>query len=306
MTKTYAIGIDIGGTNTKIGLIDNQGVVVNSLKVPTESELPFESYLDRIEGELNKLTKTLQSPILGIGIGAPCTSGINGVMENPPNLKWGTTPIRDLFSKKFKLPIIVENDANIAALGEGKWGVAKGLKDFIVVTIGTGIGTGIIINGELLRGQSGFAGEGGHITINPKGRTCHCGGIGHLEAYCSVSAIKFTYENLFQQKIGFREMVANYEQGDVKAKRTIEQTADYLGQGLAIMTALFLPEMFILAGGGSTIGDTLATMTEASLNRYVFPIMKNKVPVKISSISTSDGAILGAASLVFDHFDKNR
>lgn len=294
-----AVGIDIGGTNTKIGLISDLGQVLAHTKIPTESESPFKDYLIRVETAIKDLNPQ-NLPLKGIGIGAPCASGITGMMENPPNLDWGTTPIKALFEEHFKLPITVENDANISALGEGQWGIAKGLKDYIVVTLGTGVGTGIIVNGQLLTGSTGLAGEGGHITIITNGRKCNCGGLGHLEAYCSVRGIKQTYKDLFNEETGFREMSAKYEQHDSKAIHCVDQTADYLGQGLAIMTALFMPDLIVLSGGVSTLGNTFAKKTEVALNKYVFPIMKDKVPVKISQISTSDGAILGAASLVFN------
>lgn len=294
-----AVGIDIGGTNTKIGLISDQGKVVSHTKIPTESEAPFNDYLKRVARAIKDLNPQ-NLPLKGIGIGAPCASGITGIMENPPNLAWGTTPIKSLFETHFKLPIMVENDANISALGEGQWGIAQGLKDYIVITLGTGVGTGIIANGQLLTGSTGLAGEGGHITIITNGRRCNCGGLGHLEAYCSVRGIKQTYKELFNEETGFKEMSAKYEQGDSKAIQCVDQTADYLGQGLATMTALFMPDLIILSGGVSTLGNTFAKKTEAALNKYVFPIMKDKVPVKISQISTSDGAILGAASLVFN------
>lgn len=297
--ENLAVGIDIGGTNTKIGLINDQGKVLSLTKIATESESSFNDYLVRVAVAIKDLNPQ-NLPLKGIGIGAPCASGITGIMENPPNLAWGTTPIKSLFETHFKLPIIVENDANISALGEGQWGIAKNLKDYIVVTLGTGVGTGIIVNGQLLRGSTGLAGEGGHITIIANGRKCNCGGLGHLEAYCSVRGIKQTYKELFNGETGFREMSAKYEQGDLKAIQAVDQTADFLGQGLAIMTALFMPDLIVLSGGVSSLGDSLAIKTQAALNRYVFPIMKDKVPVKISQISTSDGAILGAASLVFN------
>lgn len=297
--ENLAVGIDIGGTNTKIGLINDQGKVLAHSKIPTESESSFEDYLKRVEIAIKELTSQ-NLPIKGIGIGAPCASGITGIMENPPNLAWGTTPLKQLFEQHFKLPIVVENDANISAIGEGQWGIAKGLKDYIVITLGTGVGTGIIVNGQLLTGSTGLAGEGGHITIIANGRKCNCGGLGHLEAYCSVRGIKQTYKELFDGETGFREMSAKYEQGDHKATQAVDQTADYLGQGLATMTALFMPDLIVLSGGVSTLGNSFAQKTQDALNRYVFPIMKDKVPVKISQISTTDGAILGAASLVFN------
>lgn len=297
--ENLAVGIDIGGTNTKIGLINDHGKILAHSKIPTESESSFKNYLKRVDQAIKELNPQ-NLPIKGIGIGAPCASGITGMMENPPNLAWGTTPIKELFEKHFKISTVVENDANISAIGEGQWGIAKNLKDYIVITLGTGVGTGIIVNGQLLRGSTGLAGEGGHITIITGGRRCNCGGLGHLEAYCSVRGIKQTYKDLFNEETGFRELSANYEQGDPKAIQTVNITADYLGQGLAIMTALFMPDLIVLSGGVSSLGDSLATKTEAALNRYVFPIMKDKVPVKISKISTSNGAILGAASLVFN------
>jgi glucokinase len=296
-----ALGIDIGGTNTKFGLIHSDGRIIDHSKIETLAHEPFQKYLDRVETEVNRLISPYKNNVVGIGIGAPSASAVTGVMENPPNLQnWGTLPLKKLFQDRFHLPIFLDNDANICAVGEGQWGVAKGLKNFIVITLGTGVGTGIIVNGQMLTGSSGFAGEGGHIIIHPEGRPCACGGVGHLEAYCSVKGIKQTYRELFHEETGFREMSANYFAGDPKAIKCVETTADHMGWGLATMTALFLPDLVVLGGGVSSLGDSFAVLVEAALNRHVFPSFRNKVPVKISSISTSDGAIMGAASLVFN------
>ncbi|MFZ4714113.1 MAG: ROK family protein [Bacteriovoracaceae bacterium] len=297
---SLALGIDIGGTNTKFGLIHSDGRILDHSKIDTLAEEPFSNYLDRVEIEVKRLITPYKNKVMGIGLGAPCASAVTGLMENPPNLQvWGTLPLQKLFHERFQLPVFLDNDANISAVGEGQWGVAKGLKNFVVITLGTGVGTGIIVNGQMLTGTSGFAGEGGHIIIHPEGRPCSCGGIGHLEAYCSVKGIKQTYKELFNEETGFREMSVKYFAGDSKALKCVETTADHLGWGLATMSALFLPDMFVLGGGVSSLGDNFATLVEASLNRHVFPSFRNKVPVKISSISTTDGAIMGAASLVF-------
>lgn len=295
-----ALGIDIGGTNTKIGLIHPDGHVIEHLKMETKAEEPFTIFLDRLEEQVKILTSNHPEPIAGIGIGAPCASRMTGQIENAPNLKnWGRLPIRQLVKDRFHLPVFLDNDANISAIGEGKWGEAQSLKNFIVLTLGTGVGTGIVVNGQILAGTSGLAGEGGHIIMYPQGRPCGCGGVGHLEAYCSVRGIKQTYKELFNEETGFREMSAKYANKEEKAMKCVDVTANHLGLGLATMSSLFLPDLFVLAGGVSALGNDFCQLVEKYLNHHVFPSFKYKSKVKISSISTSDGAILGAASLVF-------
>lgn len=303
MKQDKAIGIDIGGTNTKIGVLDSDGNLCGYSSIPTDSHTGFSDFLDRVEKELIKHcggSNGIKS-MLGIGVGAPNANPLSGLVIEPPNLDWGTVAIKNEFENRFGLPVYLDNDANVAAQGEGLWGVAAGMKNFIVVTLGTGVGTGIIVDGDLVVGSTGTAGEGGHLTIVPQGRDCNCGGKGHLESYASAGGIEKTSLEIFGKKLTSKEVGELFQKGDQQAQKVIELTADYLGRGLALMGTLFAPEAFVLAGGVASLGSPFDKMVEEQLDVYIFPSMRGKIKVLFSSISQSEGAILGAASLVFKH-----
>ncbi|MCO4753678.1 MAG: ROK family protein, partial [Bacteriovoracaceae bacterium] len=297
-----AIGIDIGGTNTKIGAVNHQGSLLGFKSFPTKDPQDFQSFSLKTKQVCDLLLSELglsMDNVLGIGVGAPNGSSIEGKIINPPNLKnWGTVELVGPFKALFNVPVYLDNDANVAALGEGKWGRAKDLNDFIVITLGTGIGTGIVINNKLVRGESGLAGEGGHISIDFSGRQCGCGGKGHLEMYGSVKGIKTTVYELLGKEMSFAEISDGYRNNDKEMLEVFKTTADYLGRGLATMGSLLAPQSFILAGGVATIGEKFCEDVQTSLNEYIFPTFKNKVLVQLSEISTGEGAVLGAAALV--------
>lgn len=297
----FAIGIDIGGTNTKIGIVTDSGQLVDFQTFPTTEPEDFEAFTKKTKRVCDQLLKEKSlsySDILGVGVGAPNGNGRNGFIESPPNLKhWGTVDLISPFKQAFALPVYLDNDANVAALGEGKWGAAKELHDYIVVTLGTGIGTGVVANGQMVRGGNGLAGEGGHVTIEPGGRECGCGGLGHLEVYGSVRGIKATVKEMLGKDLSFKEISEAYHQGDKDILKVFEATADYLGRGLASMGSLMAPEAFILAGGVATIGKDFCANVEKSLNKYIYPPFKGQIKVALSKISTGEGAVLGAASM---------
>ncbi|MCP3944626.1 MAG: ROK family protein [Desulfobacteraceae bacterium] len=297
-----AVGIDIGGTNTKIGLVDQDGSLLDFQTFPTTGPDNFNEYTNKVKKTVLSLLdgkKIDYTDIIGIGVGAPNGNGKTGCIENPPNIKhWGTVNLVTPFSKVLNKKIVLENDANVAAIGEGKWGVAKGLDHFIVVTLGTGIGSGIVSHGKLLSGSNGLASEGGHIMIEKNGRNCGCGGRGHLEDYCSVRGIKLTAKEITGEDLTFREISERFHNNDPQMVKVFEQTAEYLGHGLSIMGTLFSPEAIILAGGVATIGEKLRFDVEKNYNKFVFSAFKGTTKILVSEISTAEGAVIGAASLV--------
>ena len=295
-----AIGIDIGGTNTKMGLVDMTGVVHKQLSFPTDSHLSFSDFVDRVDNKIRELLNDFSDyQIQGVGVGAPNANPMTGMIQNPPNLKWGTVPLKAALEAKLSRPVWIDNDANVAAMAEGIWGVAQGRKNFLVVTLGTGVGTGIIVDGKLLIGGNGIAGEGGHLVIIPNGRPCGCGGKGHLEAYASATGIEKTAIEVIGEKLSSKEVGLRFKSGDSKAHKVIDMTAQYLGQGLATMVSILAPEMVVLAGGVSAIGNPFDQMVEKYMNEYVFPSFKGHTKMAFSKISAENGAVLGAASLVF-------
>lgn len=295
-----AVGIDIGGTNTKMALVDMAGLIHGHVSFPTDSHLPFTNFIDRVDAKMKELLSEFSEiQIQGVGVGAPNANPMTGMIQNPPNLKWGTVPLKAALEAKISRPVWIDNDANVAAMAEGIWGVAHHKKNFIVVTLGTGVGTGIIVDGRLLTGGNGIAGEGGHLVIIPNGRDCGCGGKGHLEAYASASGIEKTAFEMMGEKLSSKDLGQRFKSGDSRAKEVMDRTASYLGQGLALMVSILAPEVIVLAGGVSAVGRPFDQMVEKYMNEYVFPSFKNQTQVKFSQVSTENGAVLGAASLVF-------
>lgn len=302
------LGIDIGGTNTKMGLVNSNGELLSFKTFPTKEPKDFDSYKIKLKETTELLcqeAKTDYSNISCVGVGAPNGNGTNGYIESPPNLKhWGSfdfvTPVSEILEK----PTYLENDANVAAMGEKMWGQGKELEDFIVVTLGTGIGTGVYTHNELITGKHGLAGEGGHIIIEENGRACGCGGKGHLEVYGSVTGIKTTTKELTDEELTFHEISDRYHQGDVKIKEVFDKTAKYLGLGLSQMGSLMCPEAFIIAGGVATIGEDFVNLIQIYYDQFIYPPFKGKTKVLLSKISTKEGAVLGAAGLAFNKIKK--
>ncbi|MBC75464.1 MAG: glucokinase [Halobacteriovoraceae bacterium] len=300
--KQHAIGIDIGGTNTKIAIVNSSGKVEAFNAFSTKGPSNFELFSDKVFEVSKNLLAELNlgiKDVKGVGVGAPNGNYISGKIVNPPNLKqWGTVDLTGPFKERFGTEVYLDNDANVAALGEGKWGKGKDKKDFVVVTLGTGIGTGVIVNNQLVRGGNGLAGEGGHISIDFQGRRCGCGGLGHLEMYGSVQGIKTTVLEHLGKELSFKEISEGYKAQDNEMVEVITITADYLGRGLSTMAALLSPQAFILAGGVSTLGQSFTVLVKESLDKYVFPTFKGDIAVELSEISQGEGAVLGAAALV--------
>ncbi len=313
------LAIDIGGTYTKVGIVGEQGEILGSKVFDTKAKRPFTDFqkdlLYNINGLLGRLDKADQPQ--AIGIGAPNANSLTGNIENPPNLNWGKeTPIVDVISKAFGLPVFIANDANASALGELKFGLGKGMRNFVVLTLGTGLGSGIIVNGRLLLGAHAQAGEIGHVNVDPMGRYCNCGLQGCLETYASVTGIKRTVFELIAEmreasplrRIGFEDLTGEdiakaAIDGDLLARRAFDITADILGRKMADTVAHLDPEAFILGGGLSKAGDILLKPVKASMEKNLFVAYKGKIKVYLSG-APRNAAILGPAALAWEHISE--
>ena len=314
MTKPYVIGIDMGGTNTAFGIVDARGNVIASSSIKTRKHSKIEDYIDELYTEITRLidANDAQDKIQGIGIGAPNANYFTGIIEDGVNLPWPTPiPLAELVSKKFGIPAVITNHANAAAIGEMTYGVARGLKDFIMITLGTGVGSGIVINGQMVYGHDGFAGELGHVIMKRNnGRTCGCGRTGCLEAYCSATGVARTarefldirkedslLRNLPIEEITSKDVYDAAIAGDKIAKDIFEYTGDILGQALADFVTFSSPEAFVLFGGLTKSGDLIMKPVKESLDKNILGCYKGKVKVLVSELKESDAAILGASAL---------
>lgn len=316
----YAIGIDIGGTTTSFGFVDRSGTLLNRATLDTEAAQSADSLISRLYDAIERLRSSLppRSGFSGIGIGAPNANYLRGTVENPPNLDWGTSVnLVELFRQRYDLPVAITNDANAAAIGELLFGGARGMKHAIVITLGTGLGSGIIVNGELLYGADGFAGELGHTTVDPGGRHCACGKQGCLETYVSASGICRTALELLAQRrdnsqlrdVSFNRLTSKqvYEAacgGDLIALAAFDATARVLGMKLADAVAHTSPEAIFLSGGLAAAGDLLLAPTRLYLEQFLFTPYRGKVQLLRSELPEGSGAILGAAALAWHEVDK--
>lgn len=310
--KKIVVGIDIGGTNTVFGLVDENGQILLKENIHTE-HFPIPEDLvavvcEHIKRAFASFSKTHE--IVGIGIGAPNGNFFNGTIEFAPNLKWeGIIPLAKLFEERLNIKTLLTNDANAAAIGEMMFGGAKGMKDFIFITLGTGLGSGIVANGEMIYGHDSFAGEIGHVIMFPDGRQCGCGRKGCLETYCSATGIKRTYSDLLMsthEKVNLKDKVADakyiYEkamEGEKSAIEAFNYTGDILGLALANSVAYTSPEAIFLFGGLAQAGDFIFKPAKESMERNLLNIYKNKIKLLPSKLKENDAAILGAASLIW-------
>lgn len=296
-----AIGIDIGGTNTKLGIVREDSTTIAHSLFSTKKHPEFNSFIARLIKETENLLKSSQldiSQIEGIGVGAPNANFQTGKIESPTNLSWETSDLATPLKKQFNTTIKVDNDANVAAFGEKFLGDAKHSRDFIVITLGTGVGTGVFCNGQILRGSNAIASEGGHIKIFDNSRICGCSGSGHLESYASLSGIKLTAKEITSNDYRFREIVSLYEKGDKSIQKVVEIAANQLAQGLSVMGCLFAPEKIILAGGVTMLGDSFSFLVKKYYEEYIYPPFRNSTEISISKISKEQGAYSAAASLI--------
>jgi len=315
MSKPYVVGIDIGGTNTVFGIVDARGQVVASDSVKTVKHANFDDYLKDLHEGLMRLIKAneLEDQIQGIGIGAPNGNYYSGEIQNPPNLPWGPIiPLAEKVSKIFNgIPVAVTNDANAAALGEMTYGAARGMKDFIMITLGTGVGSGIVINGQLVYGSDGFAGELGHVIMKRNnGRVCGCGRTGCLEAYCSATGVARTarefieirqepslLRNLDIDSITSKDVYDAAIAGDKMAKEIFNYTGTILGEAFADMVAFSSPQAIILFGGLAKSGDLLLNPIREAFEKNVLAIFRGKTKILVSELKEGDAAVLGASAL---------
>jgi len=315
MSKPYVLGIDIGGTNTVFGIVDARGQVVASDSIKTRKHNNFDDYVAELRTEVTRLLKSneAEGKIQGIGIGAPNANYYTGMIESGVNLPWGdNVALAEKVSRAFDgIPVAVTNDANAAAIGEMTYGAARGMKDFIMITLGTGVGSGIVINGQVVYGHDGFAGELGHVIVKRhNGRMCGCGRTGCLEAYASATGVARTAREFLEirtdpsilrdldtDSITSKDVYDAAMAGDKLAKEIFEYTGSLLGEAMADMVAFSSPQAFILFGGLSKSGDLLLKPLRQSLEANLMPIFKGKVKIILSELKESDAAVLGASAL---------
>jgi len=299
--KEVAVGIDIGGTSIKVGMVDRDGAVLdqfalNTADYPTPRPL-VNDLAERIEQGANRYT------LLGVGIGAPNGNFYRGAIEYPPNLPWeGVTPFATWMAEAVEVPCLLTNDANAAALGEMLFGAAKGMSDFLFITLGTGLGSGIVVDGELVYGHDGMAGEIGHVIVEPGGRTCGCGRRGCLEQYASATGLVLTYRELNPEaapEITSRDISERAASGEQAALEAFELTAQALGLALANSVAYTQPEAIFLFGGLAAADDLLFEPVGSHFEANLLNIYQGNTAICPSGLAESDAAILGAASLIW-------
>ena len=313
-SKPYVIGIDMGGTNTVFGIVDARGVVLASDSIKTRKHSKIEDYIDELYEGCTRLIKSLEleGQIYGIGVGAPNANYFTGVIEDGVNLPWPTPiPFAQMMMDKFGIPVAITNDANAAAIGEMTYGAARGLKDFIMITLGTGVGSGIVINGQLVYGHDGFAGELGHVIVKRNnGRLCGCGRTGCLETYCSATGVARTareyleitdepslLRNIPTEDITSKDVYDAAMAGDKLAKKIFEYTGTILGEALADFTVFSAPEAFVLFGGLAKSGELLFKPMREAMEKNMLSIWKGKVKILASELKEADAAVLGASAL---------
>ena len=313
----FVVGVDIGGTGTKFGIVDNVGNVLFASEISTKKHEQVHTFIDELHQELSVLIEKVGGVgrIKGIGVGAPNGNVYTGNIEYAPNLPWkGIIPLARMLQDKFKIPVRLTNDANAAAVGEMMYGAAQGMKDFIMITLGTGVGSGIVANGQLIYGHDGFAGELGHTTIIPDGRLHPgTGKRGSLESYASATGVTQSAIEILENtdrpsllrdipkgELNSKAVFEAATKGDEVAKEVFAFTGKVLGMALANFVMFSSPEAIILFGGLTKAGDLILKPTREHLEANVIEIFQNKVKILISHLKESDAAILGASALMWE------
>ncbi|RFM32026.1 ROK family protein [Chitinophaga silvisoli] len=321
MSQQLAVGIDIGGTNTKFGIVDRRGNILCDGRMLTNQHEDVNAFLDELHGHLSVLIEQVGGikNIRGIGVGAPNGNFYTGNIEYAPNLRWkGVVPLSKLLEAKFGVPAVLTNDANAAALGEFMYGAARSMRDFIVITLGTGVGSGIVANGQLIYGHDGFAGELGHCIVIPGGRF-HPGTKAHgsLEAYASATGVTNTALEFLETRPDTKSLLREFKKeevnskviyeaamkGDPLAMEVYEFTGKILGEALANFVMFSSPEAIVLFGGLTKAGDLLMKPVREHMEKNLLPIFQNKVKLVFSELKESDAAILGASALAWEMKD---
>ena len=325
MDRPYVVGIDIGGQSAKIGIVDTRGTVLSQTAIKSNDTNSHVEFIDNLCSAVEKLAEKANIPmskIRGIGIGAPNANYYTGTIENAVNLTFGgmkVIPFADLMSERIGLPVRLTNDANAAAVGEMTYGAARGMKNFITITLGTGVGSGIVVGGYVLYGHDGFAGEYGHIMVDSRvtGRECGCGRRGCLEAYASATGIKRTAFELMAKMNCDSELrdtpFSKFEavmlsiaadKGDPIAKEAFRYTGEVLGKALADLVATTSPKAIILFGGLAKAGKYIFEPTKWYMEENMLPTFKNKVQLLPSGIEGKNAAILGSSALIWQKQQK--
>jgi len=317
MEKPYVIGIDMGGTNTVFGIVDARGSVISKSAIKTATHTDVNLYVDEIYKELSRLIDEVGGidKIKGIGVGAPNGNFYTGNIEFAPNLPWkGVVPFSKLMTKKFGIPTALTNDANAAAIGEMTYGAARGMKNFIMITLGTGVGSGIVIDGKLVYGHDGFAGELGHVNVlRNNGRMCGCGRTGCLEAYASATGVARSAREILEttkedsllrnipvESITSKDVYDAAIQGDKTAIDIFNYTGRILGEAFSDFVAFSAPEAIVLFGGLTKSGDLILKPIIENMEKNLLAIWKGKVKVLFSELKEADAAVLGASALAWE------
>ena len=320
--KNLVAGVEIDGILTTCALVDEFGKIYAKDSFPTADHKEFKNYVVRLKDEILKLSQMLDIPhrVLAVGIGAPNSNYYTGEIENAANLVWkGKLPLGQKLSDLFDgIPVVVTNDANAAAIGEMIYGGAKGMKDFVVITLGTGLGSGFVVNGEVLYGHDGYAGEVGHIIINKNGRQCGCGRKGCLECYASSKGLKDTAIELMQttdtpsklrnipaEELTSKDIARVAKSGDAIARKAFDITGEILGETLANIIAISAPQAIFLCGGVANAKDLILNPTKRAMEKNVLPLWRGKVKLELTSLEHEDSPILGAAALAIKEIEKN-
>ena len=314
----YVVGIDVGGQTTKLGVVDARGTVLAQTVIRTDTYTDIEPYIAELAEALNKVIADagVEGKVKGIGVGAPNGNYYTGTIENAVNLSWGgtkTIEFAKLLSEAMNgLPVALTNDANAAAVGEMTYGAARGMKNFIMITLGTGVGSGIVINGDVVYGHDGFAGELGHVAaVRNNGRTCNCGKTGCLETYASATGVARTAREWLEMSdepsvlrnldsIASKDVYDAAKEGDKLALKIFEFTGKMLGRSFADFIAFSAPEAIVLFGGLARAKEFLTAPIEDAMNANVLPLWRNKVKLVYSQLKESDVAILGASALAWE------
>ena len=314
----YVVGIDIGGQTSKLGVVDARGTVLAQTVIRTDNHTDVNLYIEELAEAVRKVIKEagVEGAVRGIGVGAPNANYYSGTIENAVNLSWGGTkaiPFAKLLSEAMGgLPVAITNDANAAAVGEMTYGAARGMKNFIMITLGTGVGSGIVINGEVVYGHDGFAGELGHVAaVRNNGRVCNCGKTGCLETYASATGVARTAREWLEltdepsllrslDSIASKDVYEAAKEGDKLALKIFEFTGKILGQSFADFVAFSAPEAIVLFGGLARAKEFLTEPIMAAMNANLLPLWKDKVKLVYSQLKESDAAILGASALAWD------
>ena len=316
MNSSFVVGIDVGGQTSKIGVVDARGTVLAQTVIRTDTYSEVEPFIAELAAAVSKLIKDsgTEGKVRGVGVGAPNGNYYTGTIEAAPNLTWGRNKVEfaKLLTEAIGLPVVLTNDANAAAVGEMTYGAAKGMKNFIMITLGTGVGSGIVINGQVVYGHDGFAGELGHtIAVRNNGRTCGCGRTGCLETYCSATGVARTAREWLElsdepsvlrnlDTIASKDVYEAAREGDKLALKIFEFTGKILGRSFADFVAFSSPEAIVLFGGLARAKEFLTEPIENALNENVLPLWRGKVKIVYSQLKESDAAILGASALAWE------